>query len=127
VITCIREAWVEQNGEHYIEYHYFCDQCRGTTISPDPTPHCSVRCRQPSDELTRLRTLAEAATRLVATLPQCDITEPATGIKCTKPATRAANRNMPRFCDEHGPKVREYPRAQAPRDTIAALAALEKQ
>ena len=97
MITCIQEAWVEQNGEHYIEYYYFCDQCRGTTISPDPAPHCSVRCRQPSDELTRLRALAEAATRL----------------------------DMPRFCDEHGPKVRECPRAVPLRDTIAALRALE--
>lgn len=119
MITCIREAWVEKSGEHYVEYHYLCDGCLGTTITPDPTPHCaSAECRQPSDESTRLRTLAEAATRLVATLPRCDW--------CSEVATRQERRDGGRYCEAHSPCIRELPYAPALRDTIAALAALDK-
>lgn len=64
-------------------------------------------------ENDRLRHVAEAARRLVATLPKCD--------DCDAPATRAYARGLERWCDRHGANVPEYPRSQPLRDTVAAL------
>ena len=71
-----------------------------------------------SSERDRLRVVAEAAGRLVATLPKCD--------GCNKTATRQERRDGGRYCETHSPCIRELPYAPALRDTIAALAELDK-
>jgi hypothetical protein len=99
-------------------------QCKGVCFAcgfehwEDSCPVCE-RMQSERDENTRLRTIAEAATRLVATLPKCG--------HCDQPATRAYQRSGFRFCDTHGEGVPEYSRASALRDTIAALAALDRE
>jgi hypothetical protein len=88
------------------------------TVSPTAAVFCANTALELCHELRQLHTLVDATRRLIAALPKCDA--------CGAPATRAHRRGEARFCDHCGPEVREYPRAQPLRDTIAALAALEK-
>ena len=66
--------------------------------------------------------LRAALSDLVAASPECDHHE--VGMpKCRQPATRAWQRGMERFCDEHGAAlhVPEYPRAVPLRRAVALL------
>ncbi len=64
-------------------------------------------------------TLADAATRLVATLPRCS--------SCPHAATRAWVPGDVLYCDDCTPEgCAEYPHASPLRDTVAALAGLKE-
>lgn len=97
------------------DVYWQCGRC-GKQIVPEIDGECtSLECAR--KRIALLETIALAAKRLVATLPKCD--------QCDAPATKAFARGEARYCDVHGPNVRDYPRAQPLRDVIAALDALE--
>lgn len=100
-------------NETSAKLHHVCSE----TVGPLECPACAAHYAPANTDGARLRAVADAAAELVATLPKCD--------RCGAPATRAWARGCERFCDTCGPDVREYPRAQALRATIAALNALE--
>jgi hypothetical protein len=84
--------------------------------------HASILALANADVEERCAEWRTALSDLVATLPECDYHE--VGMpKCRQPATRAWNRGVERFCDEHGGPlhVPEYPRAAPLRRAIALL------